>query len=220
MNLLFDLDGTLTDPALGITRCLAHACERLGAPVPSPDVLACYIGPPLHGTFRKLLATDNDQVVAEAVAAYPERFTSVGLYENTLIEGVPPVLRELARSGHWLWVATSKPHVYADRIIYHFDLRPFFLKVYVAELDGTRSAKADLLEHLLSTESLQASETLMVGDREHDVLGARAVGMRAIAVRWGYGSDEELAAAAPAWLVHRPAEIPDVIAAAAAERLG
>ena len=217
MNLLFDLDGTLTDPALGITRCLAHACERLGAPVPSPDVLASYIGPPLHGTFRTLLATDDERRVADAVAAYRERFTAVGLYENTMIDGIPEVLRTLQQAGHRMWVATSKPHVYADRIIDHFALRPFFLKVYGAELDGTRSAKAELLGHLLAAEGLQAAETLMVGDREHDVLGARAVGVRAVAVRWGYGSDEELEAAAPAWVVHRPGEIPDLVAATAAE---
>lgn len=188
--------------------------------MPSAEVLASYIGPPLHGTFRKLLATEDEAMVAAAVAAHRERFTAVGLYENTLIEGIPTVLQRLRDAGHRLWVATSKPHVYADRIIDHFNLREHFLKVYGAELDGTRSSKAELIGHLLAIEELQASETLMVGDREHDVLGARAVGVRAIGVRWGYGSAEELAAAAPAWLVHRPDEIPDLIAAVAAERLG
>lgn len=212
MNLLFDLDGTLTDPALGITRCLAHACERVGVPVPPQEQLARYIGPPLHQTFRQLLDTQDDALVGSAVAAYRERFTTIGLYENTLIDAVPAVLERLQTSGHRLWVATSKPHVYANRIIDHFNLRPFFLKVYGAELDGTRAGKADLLRHLLDTEALQSSDTLMIGDREHDVLGARAVGVRTIAVRWGYGSIDELTAARPGWLVEHPHELADVVA--------
>ena len=103
-----------------------------------------------------------------------EPFTTVGLYENTMIEGMPEVLRTLQHAGHRMWVATSKPHVYADRIVDHFGLRSFFRKVYGAELDGSRSRKADLLRHLLDTEQLDPVRTLMIGDREHDVIGARA----------------------------------------------
>ena len=211
MNLLFDLDGTLTDPALGISRCLAHACERVGAPIPAQEQLARYIGPPLQQSLRQLLNTKDDALVDNAVAAYRERFTTIGLYENTLIEHMPAVLHRLQDSGHRLWVATSKPHVYADRIIDYFDLRPFFLRVYGAELDGTRSGKGELLRHLLDREGLRSSETLMIGDREHDVFGARAVGVRTIAVRWGYGSIDELTAAGPGWLIEHPHELLDLV---------
>ncbi len=117
------------------------------------------------------------------------------------------VLEQLQTLGHRLWVATSKPHIYANRIIDHFELRPFFLSIYGAELDGTRAGKAQLLRHLLDNEALQSSDTLMIGDREHDVVGARAVGVRTIAVLWGYGSREEIVAADPDWLIEHPHDL-------------
>ena len=129
------------------------------------------------------------------------------MFENTVYPGISATLDTLQSAGHPLWVATSKPRVFADRIIDHFALRPYFRRVYGSELDGTRSAKADLLGYLLQHESLDPAYTVMIGDREHDIVGARTAGIAAIGVTWGYGSRAELLAASPATVIDQPLEL-------------
>jgi phosphoglycolate phosphatase len=146
-----------------------------------------------------------------AVAFYRERYTATGLYENTLIEGIPELLNRLTDSGMRLHVCTSKPHAYAGKIIEHFGLRKYFGKVYGAELDGTRSAKADLIAHILEREGVPAGETVMVGDRKHDLIGANANGVAGIGVLWGYGSREELEAEQPLLIAETTVEISDFL---------
>ena len=191
---LFDLDGTLTDPFEGITRSIQYALEKMGAPVPEQQDLRWCIGPPLWDSFEVLLNTSDRSVQDRAVAFYRERYTVEGLYENALIDGIADIVADLDSAGVRLFVCTSKPHAYAGKIVGHFGLLPHFGKVYGSELDGTRSAKADLIAHILKEESLTADNCVMIGDRKHDLIGANANGVASIGVLWGYGSREELEA--------------------------
>jgi phosphoglycolate phosphatase len=191
-HLFFDLDGTLTDPAPGITACLLHATSALGGSGWSLADLRRFIGPPLKDVFAEIFATEDAALIDEAIRCYRERFSTVGLYENAVYTDVPPALAALREQGHALRVVTSKPHVYADRIVDHFGLRQYFARVYGAELSGERSAKAELIAFALQSEGVGAERACMIGDRSHDVAGAKACGVRAIGVTWGYGTREEL----------------------------
>ncbi|WP_428674189.1 HAD family hydrolase [Roseibium sp.] len=204
---LFDLDGTLTDPFEGITRSIQFALEKMGAFVPAAEDLHWCIGPPLWESFRVLLETENQEQLDQAVAFYRERFTVTGLYENNLIKGIPELLERLCDAGVTLHVCTSKPHAYAGKIVEHFGLMPYFGKVYGSELDGTRSAKSELIAHILQEEGAVAAQTVMIGDRKHDLLGANANGVAGIGVLWGYGSREELSAEQPVLIAQAPDEI-------------
>ncbi|HWQ08476.1 MAG TPA: HAD family hydrolase [Holophaga sp.] len=189
---LFDLDGTLTDPKPGITRSIQHALRALGLPAPTEDELEWCIGPPLQVSFPRLLGSGDPSLVAQAIHHYRERFSTVGLFENALYDGVPEALQDLRARGFRTYVATSKALVYAVRIVEHFGLAPLFDAVYGSELDGTRSDKGELIAHLMQVEGLSAARTLMVGDREHDMVGGARNGLRCIGVTYGYGSEEEL----------------------------
>lgn len=208
---LFDLDGTLTDPFEGITRSIQYALENMGAEVPHATDLKWCIGPPLWDSFKVLLKTDNQSDLDRAVDLYRERYTVTGLFENTLIAGVPELLKTLTGDGRRLHVCTSKPHSYAGKIVEHFGLRDFFGTVFGSELDGTRSAKADLISHILETEDLSASEVVMIGDRKHDLIGANANNVASIGVLWGYGDQAELQSEDPIGIAQRPQEILDII---------
>ncbi len=192
MNLIFDLDGTLTDPELGITHCMVHALERMGVAVPDRSQLRRYIGPPLRELFGALLATTDPVLIERAVTLYRERFGAVGLYENELYPGTVESLERLAAKGHRLYVATAKAEVYAQRIIDHFDLGQHFVQVYGAALSGVGSYKAELLARLIAEQGIKPDESVMIGDRAGDVAGGRANGMRTVGVLWGYGTAEEL----------------------------
>jgi phosphoglycolate phosphatase len=189
-NVFFDLDGTLTDPKSGITRCIQYALERLGFPVPSQDDLVWCIGPPLHASMKKFVGTD--ELAHRAVELYRERFRDVGLYENEAYAGIEETLAKVAADGRRLFVATSKPKIYADRIVEHFGLGGLFEHVFGSELDGTRTDKADLLAYALSESEVDPERAIMIGDRSHDIVGARKNGMKAIGVLYGYGSLAEL----------------------------
>lgn len=206
--ILFDLDGTLTDPFEGITRSIAYALGRLGVTAPKPDQLRWCIGPPLRSAFELLLDSPGEADLDEAVRLYRERYATTGKFENLLIDGIPEVLERLRGEGHAMFVATSKLKTYAGDIIDHFGLRPYFDFVHGSELDGTNSGKADLVRHILSSERLDPRACVMVGDRSHDVVGAAASGMPTIGVRWGYGAEGELEAAGAACVVERPPDIP------------
>lgn len=192
-TICFDLDGTLTDPKPGITRSIQHALRGLDRPVPAEDELTWCIGPPLIRSLEKLT---GDRATAErALVLYRERFGAVGLYENRVYDGIPDVLAGLAGAGHRLFVATSKPRVYAERIIEHFGLGAHFTTVHGSELDGTRVEKTDLLAWIVERERLDPQATIMIGDRSHDIVGARRNAMTALGVLYGYGSRAELEAA-------------------------
>ncbi|WP_448031407.1 HAD family hydrolase [Bradyrhizobium liaoningense] len=189
-TLFFDLDGTLTNPKPGITRSIQYALERLNQPVPSEDELTWCIGPPLHASLKKL--TGTDELADRALLLYRERFSDIGLFENEAYAGIIDTLTRLAATTPRMFVATSKPAVYATRIVEHFGLKPYFERVFGSELDGTRVDKRDLLRYALDESRVDASSAIMIGDRSHDVVGARANGMTAIGVLYGYGSETEL----------------------------
>ena len=209
MLILLDLDGTLTDPYDGISRCVLHALTGLGRAAPSTDVLRSFIGPPLQESFAGL-GLDAASVVA-AVGLYRERFTAVGLYENRVYEGIPEALTALRDAGHRLAVATSKPTVFAERIVEHFGLARHLDLVVGATLHGSRRHKADVIAVVLQELAGLPADAVMVGDREQDVRGARAHGMRSIGVRWGYAEDGELEGAGAGVLVRSPAELVEVL---------
>lgn len=194
MNLLVDLDGALTDPGVGITRCLQHALSALGRPIPPVHELSWCVGPPLSESFAKLLGTSDPEVLDRAIGLYRERFVSVGMFENTVYPGVVSGLERLRMAGHELRVVTSKPHVYARRILDHFGLSDAFVSIHGPELSGENADKADLIRHVLSTERF-GDQPRMVGDRRHDIEAAHANGLVGVGVLWGYGSMAELQAA-------------------------
>jgi phosphoglycolate phosphatase len=211
MDILFDLDGTLTDPVLGITRCIQHALAGLGRTAPELDSLRRCVGPPLQDSFAELLETEDEALLAEAIRLYRERFKPVGMFENSVYPDVPEGLEALRAQGHRLWVATSKPHVFAREIVQHFGLAGFFERVHGSELSGVNADKGDLIRHILAEEAISPEQAWMVGDRRHDVVGARRNGVEAIGVLWGYGSEEELRAAAPRRIVASMAELCEAI---------
>lgn len=201
MHIFFDLDGTLTDPGIGITRSIQHALVRLGRSVPDADVFRRFIGPPLQGTFAELLETEDELLLAEAIRLYRERFAPIGMFENSVYPDVPAGLETLRSEGHRLWVVTSKPHVFAREIVRHFDLSGFFEKVYGSELSGENTDKRELIREVLLHEAIAPADACMVGDRAQDIVGARHNRVEAIGVLWGYGSEEELLAAGPRRIV-------------------
>ncbi|WP_066460448.1 HAD hydrolase-like protein [Sanguibacter suarezii] len=207
---LVDLDGTLTDSAPGIVASITSAFDALGIARPSAEDLRLVVGPPIQES-----AVSNGvppERVEEFVAAYRVAFTGGGMLDNSVYPGIREALTALREAGVRLVVATSKPEVFARQILEHFELDGFFEAICGASLDGTRTTKADVIAHALKTAATgeglpPMSETVMVGDREHDILGARAHGIDTIAVTWGYAAPGEHDAAAPRAVVSTPAEL-------------
>jgi phosphoglycolate phosphatase len=210
--LLFDLDGTLTDPFVGITRSVQYAMEKLGRVVPAADDLRWCIGPPLKVGFARLLDTTDEAAMDEGVRLYRERYSTIGKFENVLIPGIPETLAALVDQGYFLSVATSKLKTYAGDIIDHFDLRRYFQVLHGSELDGRNSAKGDLVGHILATERIAAADAIMIGDRSHDIVGASANGVASIGVLWGYGDLTELTTAGATAIAANPSKLPDIVA--------
>ncbi len=209
MLVLLDLDGTLTDPAVGITRCLAHALTSLDLPVPPMTALRALIGPPLQDSFASMGLTAEQ--VDDAVRLYRERFATTGMYENRVYDGIVDVLRGLVEAGATCAIATSKPEHFAQQIVEHFGLAPFLSVVGGASMDGTRRHKDDIIGYVLGRLPGPRTGAVMVGDRAVDVSGARAHGVRAVAVSWGFAEPGELEAAGPDAVVHTPAELLQVL---------
>lgn len=208
--LLFDLDGTLTDPKLGITTCVQYALHSMGIEEPDLDKLEPFIGPPLKESFMTFYNMDEEQA-GQAVAKYRERFQDTGLFENKLYKGIPEMLRTLQSKGMYLAVASSKPTVYVQRILEHFDIAKYFKVVVGSELDGTRVNKDEVvqeaLNQLFAYMPIKKSEVYMIGDRKFDVEGAKAMKIESVAVTYGYGSMEELKAAKADYIVQSVEEL-------------
>ena len=186
----FDLDGTLTDPKPGIARSIQYALRQLGRAAPSEDELTWCIGPPLRNSLVKLLG--GEALADDALTLYRGRFSETGLYENSLYPGIAEVLHVLVARNIPLFVATSKPAIYAKRIVTHFGLDRHFHEIFGSELDGTRSDKTELLRYALAQTGTAPERTVMIGDRSHDMIGACNNAMRGFGVLYGYGSKAEL----------------------------
>jgi len=208
-TVLFDLDGTLTDNYPGIARSIAHALNGMGIPVPAAEVLRGCVGPPLRESFAWLLDTREPAVIEQAIALYRERYTDVGWRENEVYDGVEEALARVAQSMP-VYVCTSKPEVFAKRIVTLFGLLPFVRRVYGSDLAGSLDDKARLFAHAAQAEGFDPEIAILVGDRAQDVRAARLNGARAVGVLWGYGSREELADAHA--IVAAPCELYDAIA--------
>jgi len=203
---LFDLDGTLTASGPGILASVRHALERLGEPQPPSEVLDRFIGPPLLDSFQQFCGMDRERAWT-AVLAYRERYAERGQFENSVYDGVVEVLSALAGAGRTLAVATSKAEAHAASILAHFDLAPFFSAIVGSELDGTRTAKAEVLAEALARLGADPAAAVMVGDRRQDVVGAQAVGIPCLGGLWGYGTAEELTGAGADALVATPRDL-------------
>jgi phosphoglycolate phosphatase len=204
--LLVDLDGTLTDPAEGIIGCFRLALEALGRIPPPAAELTWIIGPPLRGCFAEALDGEGDP--EEALKIYRDRYSTEGLFEAVVYDGVKETLDDLRAAGMRLFLCTAKPLVYAQRILRHFDLERHFDAAYGDELGGRFQDKADLVAHILKIEGLEAEDCCMWGDRKHDVIAARRHGIPTIGALWGYGGADELRAAGAAALCESPSQIP------------
>jgi phosphoglycolate phosphatase len=209
--LLVDLDGTLTDPAEGIVGCFRLALEALGRTAPPAAELTWIIGPPLRGCFAEALKGEGDP--EEALNIYRRRYSTEGLFEALVYEGVNEALSELSAAGTRLFLCTAKPLVYAERILTHFDLERHFEAAYGDELGGRFQDKANLIAHILESEGLKADDCCMCGDRKHDVLAASRHGIPTIGALWGYGGVDELRAAGAAALCEQPSEVPAAFSA-------
>lgn len=208
--LLFDLDGTLTDPKIGITTCVQYALHSFGIEEPDLDKLEPFIGPPLRDSFMEFYGFTAEQA-EEAVAKYRERFQDTGIFENEVYAGIPEMLRTLQSNGYFLALASSKPQVYVERILEHFDLKKYFAVVVGSELDGTRETKdqvvQETLHQLFGENPIEPEQVYMIGDRKFDVEGARALGVESVGVTYGYGSKEELKEAKADYIVQSVEEL-------------
>lgn len=208
--LLFDLDGTLTDPKMGITRCVQHALQSFGIEEENLDKLEPFIGPPLLDSFKEFYGFDDDKAKL-AIEKYRERFQSVGLFENEVYPGIPKMLKKLKTRGMHLAIASSKPTVFVERILSHFRIRRYFDVVVGSELDGTRATKAEVVEEalrqLFEDTPVQKDQVYMIGDRKFDVEGAKAFDIESVGVAYGYGSIEELTKAHADYVVKTVEEL-------------
>jgi len=198
---LFDLDGTLSDPKIGITKSVQHALQKAGVMVNDLDELEPFIGPPLQVSFQEIYGF-NDTQITRAIRDYRERFTERGMFENKLYEDIPVLLAHLKQQGYILTIATSKPTVFAEQIIKYFQLESYFDLVVGSHLDGSRSAKGEIIAEVLQQlDSYPKDQFIMIGDRKYDLIGARENQIDAIGVTYGFGSLEELKNEEPTYIV-------------------
>lgn len=198
----FDLDGTISDPAVGITASINHALKYVGGVQQEQASLTQYIGPPLDAIFSTLLSTNNTAVIDRAISAYRERYMSVGYTENVLYTGIRDLLFNLVQRGDKLYIATSKGSDIAKSVIEYFELTPYFVQVLGC---GRTRKKQELLRDILAREN--APSLIMIGDRGSDMKAGSAVDATSIGVLWGFGSAEELKAAGAEVLLQHPSEI-------------
>ena len=210
-TVLFDLDGTLTDPGEGITNSVSYALRKYGIEVTDRRELYKFIGPPLVDSFMKYYDFSQEEAL-KAVEYYREYFRDKGIFENRVYEGVEDMLTQLHANGKRLVLATSKPEEFALRILEHFDLRKYFTVVAGASMDSSRSKKGDVIAYALSMcDSIDKNTAIMVGDREHDIIGAKENDLKSIGVLYGYGSEDELKNSGADYIVPTPSDIINLI---------
>lgn len=210
-TVLFDLDGTLTDPGVGITNSVSYALEKYGIRTTDRAELYKFIGPPLQDSFEMFYGFSREEA-RKAVDDYREYYKDKGIYENRLYEGMDTLLQSLCEAGRTLLVATSKPEEFARQILDDFAISRYFTYVAGSNMDGTRSRKAEVIAYALEAGKIQdLSSAVMVGDREYDIAGAKEVGIDTIGVLFGYGSRQELEAAGADYLAKQPGDIGPIV---------
>lgn len=209
-TILFDLDGTLTDSGLGITNAAMYALERMGYPVPPRQELYQLIGPPLLDSFQRLYGMD-EKTALEAEDQFRIYYNRQGIFENLVYKGVPEMLERLSKGGCHLVVATSKPEVQAKRVVAHFGLDKYIRHIAGATLDASRCRKDLVIGYALQEFGINPASAVMVGDREHDIIGGKGNGLPGIGVAYGYGSREELETAGATAIADSPKELGDIL---------
>lgn len=205
--ILFDLDGTLTDPGLGITNSVMHALEKYGIEVADRTELYKFIGPPLIDSFEKYYGFSHEEAV-KSVDYYREYYRDKGIYENAVYDGIENLLKSLKEKRKKIILATSKPELFAKEILRHFNLEKYFFFAAGSTMSETRTNKAEVIEYALSECGIaDKSKVVMVGDREHDVIGANKNGIDSIGVLFGYGSRDELEAAGATYIAETVEDI-------------
>ena len=206
--ILFDLDGTLTESGEGITKSVQYALEGIGKPEADLEKLKVFVGPPLTEMFMKYAQVD-EETAKKAVEIYRERYSVTGIFENAVYPGIEDMLAQLKKKGYILAVASSKPEVYVRQILNHFGLTQYFTEIGGSEMDGRKTNKTEVIEDVLHRLHMEdhRDQVIMVGDKEHDVYGARKAGLECIAVSFGYGTEEELKQAEPLKIVDSAEEI-------------
>lgn len=207
---LFDLDGTLTDPKEGITRSVQYALGKMGANVIDLDELIPFIGPPLAQSFQEYYGFSKEEA-QQAVVYYREYFTAKGMFENAVYPGIIELLSKLRAANKKLVMATSKPTVFSETIARHFGIFDFFTYIVGSNLDGSRVDKAEVIAYALELLAGDKTEMIMVGDRMHDIIGAQKNQLDVIGVEYGYGGQEELLAAKPTYIVKTVNEMGRII---------
>lgn len=204
---LFDLDGTLTDPGIGITNSVMHALKKYGIEVADRAELYKFIGPPLIDSFEKYYGFSHEEAV-KSVDYYREYYRDKGIYENSVYDGIDSLLAELHKNGKKIILATSKPELFAKQILRHFNLEKYFLFAAGSTMDETRTNKAEVIEYALSECGItEKASVVMIGDREHDIIGANKNGIDSIGVLFGYGSREELETAGATYIAETVEDI-------------
>lgn len=210
-NLLFDLDGTLTDPGIGITNSVAYALEKYGIKTNDRTQLYKFIGPPLQDSFERFYGFSKEDAKM-AVQYYREYYKETGIFENKLYDGMEHLLQSLCEAGKKLFVATSKPEAFAVQILEYFSVNQYFTYIAGSNMDGTRSKKEEVIAYALKAGKIQdLSSAVMIGDREYDVTGAKKAGIASIGVLFGYGSRKELEAAGADALAESPKDIYPIV---------
>ena len=204
--ILFDLDGTLTDPKEGITKSVQYALASVDIDEPDLDKLESFIGPPLHESFMEFYGFDRDMAM-KLVEKYRERFNVTGIFENKIYPGIADMLKVLKEAGCKISIASSKPTVLVERILDHFDIRKYFDSVVGSNLDGTRTKKEEVVEEALRQLACVKEKTAMVGDRKFDIEGARAFGLTGVGVSFGYAQENELEEAGADYIVDSVEEL-------------
>lgn len=208
--LLFDLDGTLTDPMVGITSSVQYALEKFGIHVRYLKELIPFIGSPLAESFQKFYGFSKEDA-EKAIQYYREYYAPKGIFENEVYEGIPEMLAHLTEAGFTLLVATSKPTVFARKVLKHFGMEDYFSFVGGSELDGSRTKKAEVISYILKTCGIEAKEAIMIGDRRHDIEGGKACGLESVGVLYGYGTEQELTEAGADHIIRTVAELEDYL---------
>lgn len=209
--ILMDLDGTITDPKLGITKSVQYALNFKGIRIEDLDSLCKFIGPPLKNSFMDFYGF-NETDAEYLIEKYREYFKDTGIYENIVLEGMEELLHKLKSSGKKIITATSKPELFAQKILEHFHLEQYFEDICGATMDGSRSAKSEVIRYALQKNGIQElSKVVMVGDRLHDIEGAKQVGIASVGVLYGYGSREELEKAGADRIAGSVPEVYDMI---------
>ena len=209
-TVLFDLDGTLTDPGLGITNSVAYALKKYGIEVSDREKLYSFIGPPLKDSFKKYYGFSDEKAMG-AIMYYREYFSDKGIFENEVYDGIKELLRSIKASGRKIILATSKPEEFALRILEHFELTEFFDVVAGASMDEKRNKKGDVIKYALEKGCLTPEDAVMIGDREHDIFGAQENGIDTIGVLYGYGSRDELEKAGAMYIAETVNDIFDLL---------